>query len=84
MTKVTILGKEPQKKELKKIEFIRHYDSKSYCENYNPSRYDNIILIKSRIKEENGLDLMCCFDDAVRHDSSNRALILGHFNDGIV
>ena len=84
MTKVTILGQEPKEEKKKQIVFLKEIDDKGCYKStsYTPSLYNNVILIKS-IAVMN-MDLMCCFDDRVSHDISNRALYLGHFNDGVV
>jgi hypothetical protein len=50
MTKVTILGEEPQKKELKKIEFVNNIrrDMSVGCTCVDPKDWDNIVLLEKR------------------------------------
>jgi hypothetical protein len=81
MTKVIILGEQPESKELKPIEFLSYID-----ENFNfisncskPDAWKNIELIRRGYSIE-GLDLMYAYDD----DREQGLLYLGHFNDGIV
>lgn len=80
MTKVTILGQEPKEKELKKIEFVKDIlENGSWFDScYNPQAWKYIDLICLNWRGSN-LDLMRVYDD-----STNGALVLGHFNDGIV
>jgi len=80
MTKVIILGKEPEKKELKPIEFVKyldyHLEFSSGCS--SPKKWENIELICKN--HFNKYDLMFAFDE----DRNNGVLYLGHFNDGVV
>ena len=83
MTKVTILGQEPNEKELKKIEFKAYIMNRSLDFNIDISERDEPRLLKE-IKllpkpSINKFDLMLC----VRQDNSE-FYMLGHFNDGIV
>ena len=79
MTKVIILGQEPEKKELKPIEFKLKLDSNhgfTSCFG-SPKKWENIELICKNYSTQ--YDLMFAFD-------SNRQygmLYLGHFNDGV-
>jgi len=80
MTKVIILGQEPEKKELKPIEFVKyldyHLEFNSNCS--KPQRFKNIELICRNYFK--GYDLMFAFGE----DRNQGVLYLGHFNDGIV
>ena len=82
MTKVIILGQEPEKKELKPIEFVKvlSYDDKfKFTTVYiTTERWENIELICKNY--QNTYDLMFAYDDN-RHEG---ILFLGHFNDGVV
>jgi hypothetical protein len=81
MTKVIILGEQPEKKELKPIEFLGYLDAffkfNSNCS--KPNVWKNIVLIRKGYSIE-GLDLMYAYDD----DKKEGLLYLGHFNDGVV
>jgi len=85
-TKVTILGEEPQKKELKKIEFVKILmsslkveETEKEPEHYHlPFEWANIILLHKNYG--GGLDLMFAKSD----DINDGCLFLGHFNDGVV
>jgi hypothetical protein len=81
MTNVIIIGEQPEKIELKPIEFV-------YCLNGNkginnavctPNSYKNIELICMKYTSE-GFDLMFAY----KHFRNEGVLYLGHFNDGIV
>lgn len=79
-TKVTILGQEWVNPELKKIEFVNYVSN-----NFNissaitlPKEWDNILLLERDYYE--GMDLMFA---TMNHPTSG-ALLIGHFNDGIV
>ena len=80
MTKVIILGQEPEKKELKPIEFVKyldyHFKFDSNCS--KPQRFKNIELICRNYFK--GYDLMFAFGE----DRNQGILYLGHFNDGII
>jgi hypothetical protein len=80
MTKVTILGQDEPKKELKKIEFVKYITGDRILDScsLNPDEYDNIILIKKNYSDSS-LDLMYAYSN----DDIN-CLYLGHFNDGVV
>lgn len=84
MTKVTILGEEPQKKELKKIEFVRCLyntcDEVKKCCVVEPNKYKNIELIVKKHEDNHTLDIMLAYDK----DRDNGILYFGHFNDGVV
>jgi hypothetical protein len=82
MTKVIILGEQPEKKELKPIDFVKAlrpnlevYD----IANTKQIKWDNIELI-CRNYGQDSLDLMFGYD-VDRHWG---VLYLGHFNDGVV
>lgn len=79
MTKVTILGQEPNKaKELKPIEFIKYINiDESFSDaTTKPSRWKNIELVCRYTM----FDIMFAYDD----DRDRGTLYLGHFNDGVV
>jgi len=80
MTKVIILGEQPEKKELKPIEFLKYLgyylEFNSICS--KPKDFKNIELICKNYF--NKCDLMFAFDE----DRNNGVLYLGHFNDGVV
>jgi hypothetical protein len=80
MTKVIILGEQPEKKELKPIEFVKWLDSDSAFNDRcaKPKQCKNIELISKNYFDK--YDLMFAFDE----DRSNGILYLGHFNDGII
>jgi len=79
MTKVTIYGEVPDKKELKKIEFIKCLDFNEIADaETEPSEWENIELI---CRKYTSFDLMFAYDGGKRSDG---CLYLGHFNDGIV
>lgn len=78
MTKVTVLGQEPEQKKLKPIEFTHVLNSKKEFEDgcLAPNDWENIELIY-----RDGLfDVMFAYDN----DRNNGNLYLGHFNDGVV
>ena len=80
-TKITILGKEPQKKVLQPIEFIKFLENGVKIVNNissQPKDWDNIVLIKKNYS--NGLDIMFASMD----NSNDNCLFIGHFNDGVV
>ena len=80
MTKVIILAEQPENKELKPIEFVKHLDSNlefsSGCS--SPKVWENIELICKNYA--NKFDLMFAYDE----DRILGILYLGHFNDGVV
>lgn len=78
-TKVTVFGQEEQKKELKKIEFVKVLEPTgefAKCD-LTPSDYDNVECIS---KEKGKFDVF----NAWYHKSTEKMIYLGHFNDGIV
>lgn len=83
MTKITILGEEPQQNpNLKPIELVKCLQVDSLFKLVNvrehePSDYKSIMLVKG--KKYDGFDLMICetWDDGFY-------VWLGYFNDGIV
>lgn len=81
MTKVTILGEQPQETK-KPIEFVAEITSEislvDIVSTQHPKNWENITLIQRKFS--NGLDLMFAYDEKRKY----RALFLGHFNDGIV
>jgi len=82
MTKVTIIGNEQEcKKELKPIQFVKKLDGGG---NYTvkAEKWENIVLLCRDY--EDGLDLMYAYDDKKDNRHTYRAVVLGHFNDGIV
>jgi hypothetical protein len=80
MTKVIIIGEQPEKKELKPIEFVKFLDTelKVHFGCADPNQWKNIELICK--KYSNDYDLMFAYDEY----RSVGVLYLGHFNDGIV
>ncbi len=83
MTKVIVLGQEPkEEKKLKPIECVKYClaDSNWTKENVGLSSYKFVYLICRNWRESN-FDLMICSD---YENMTNGAIILGHFNDGIV
>ena len=80
MTKVIILGEEPQKQG-KKIEFKKAYISNGEIEDSEtePCDWQNIELICEKYTNS-GLDLMFAYDTSRK----NGILYFGYFNDGIV
>jgi hypothetical protein len=80
MTKVIIIGEQPEKKELKPIEFVKYlYSDSEFKPNCsNPQKFTNIELISKNYFKE--YDLMFAYDE----NRSKGILYLGHFNDGIV
>jgi hypothetical protein len=81
MTKVIILREQPEKKELKPIEFL-HCLNGDKSINYStrtPPSYKNIELICSGYTNE-GFDLMFAY----YNNRSEGILYLGNFNDGVV
>lgn len=83
MTKVTILGEEPQETKKKPIEFIRLLEDGGDF-NKNPEGWQNILLLEKNYK--NNMDLMYVYDNGMGSDGSRKhsVLVLGHFNDGVV
>jgi hypothetical protein len=82
MTKVIILGQEPEQKKPKRIEFVELIDhSKQFIgPRYTPKDFKNIELVAKNWDIAEILDLMFAYDD----DRNNGFLFLGHFNDGVV
>ena len=85
MTKVTILGQEEPKKELKKIEFIKHlkHDLGLSDQCQQPLSWDYVVLLAKNY-HSSGFDLMYAYDEHHINDDHKNCLYLGHFNDGIV
>jgi hypothetical protein len=86
MTKVTILGEEPQKKELKKIEFVKgitariNDDARVFTSLLHPNDYESITVVKAG--GEDFYDLFIC--ESGKAPSGYKHYYLGHFNDGVV
>jgi hypothetical protein len=80
MTKVIILGEQPEKKELKPIEFkLQFTDNKAPCSpTHTPNQWENVELISKRYAD--GLDLMYAYDN----NRNDGRVYLGHFNDGVI
>jgi hypothetical protein len=80
MTKVIILEEQPEKKELKPIEFKFALDSNSIFINPKtlPKDWRNIELICKNYATK--FDLMFAYDE----DRQEGCLYLGHFNNGVV
>jgi hypothetical protein len=79
MTKVIILGQEPEQKKLKPIEFVKiihEEDLEIITALCIPKDWKNIELI-GRGK---GYDIMYAYD----HHRNIGRVFLGHFNDGVV
>jgi hypothetical protein len=81
MTKVIILGEQPESKELKPIEFVKslNMDNDFIQAVSIPYLHDNIELI-CRNYNHDKQDLMFAFNE----HRNEGVLILGHFNDGVV
>jgi len=81
MTKVIILGQEPEKKKGKPIEFVTFLDNTLEMENAEskPIRWDNIEVIS--FDYIGNFDLFFAY---LEGDRKNGVLYLGHYNDGIV
>ena len=81
MTKVSVFGQQAtETKELKKIEFVKYLDSNRlfYFALNNPHEWDNVQLFS---KSQNGnLDVIIAWDN----DLSDKCIILGYWNDGVV
>ncbi len=84
MTKVRILGQEPEeKKDLKPIVFVKEiYERGEWDKNcsFKPDGWKNIDLICFNWRGSE-MDLMLAYDD---NPSNNGVIVLGHFNDGVV
>jgi hypothetical protein len=82
MTKVIILGQEPEQKKTKRIEFVELIDhSKQFtAPRYTPKDFKNIELVAKNWDVDEILDLMFAYDS----DRNVGYLYLGHFNDGVV
>lgn len=80
MTKVIILGEQPEKKELKPIEFNLQFTGHraAHAVTHKPNQWENIELICRDYC--GGMDLMFAYDD----DRNQGRVYLGHFNDGVV
>ena len=80
MTKVTILGQDEPKKELKKIEglLLLNEDGKWVKDTPPISEWDNCMLLERNGYK--GMDLFIVWDN----NSNEKFIFLGHFNDGIV
>jgi hypothetical protein len=81
MTNVIILGEQPEKKELKPIQFLYFLDFDKSMKNLvlSPKSYRHIELICREYTNEK-YDLMFAYVDT----RNIGVLYLGHFNDGIV
>jgi hypothetical protein len=81
MTKVIIIGQQPEKKELKPIVFVYFLSFRNGAEKteVKPKSYENIELISKDFLGF-GFDLMFSYFN----DRNAGGLYLGHFNDGIV
>ena len=84
MTKVIILGEPAEKKEGKKIKFVKAFVHQMEWINCTstPSDWENIELICKNYNKssEDPYDLMYAYDD----ERNMGNIYLGHFNDGIV
>ena len=82
MTKVIILGEQPENKQLKPIEFKKYITCYGVIKDpaVKPNEFDNIELINLRNKID-GFDFMFAYNNGER---DRGILYLGHFNDGIV
>lgn len=82
MTKVIILGQEPEQKKKKSIEFVKQVDHGLDIVNprYSPNQFENIELIAREWDDGGLLDLIFAYDN----DRNEGYLFLGHFNDGVV
>jgi hypothetical protein len=81
MTKVIILGEQPESKELKPIQFVKYFSmDNSILNSFNaPELYANVELI-CRNYNHNKHDLMFAFNE----HRNEGVLYLGYFNDGVV
>jgi hypothetical protein len=81
MTKVIILGQEPEKKELKPIQFVYFFSFQHGAEEtgVKPKSYENIELICKDFAGF-GFDLIFAYNE----DRNQGVLYLGRFNDGII
>jgi hypothetical protein len=81
MTKVIIIGEQPEKKELKPIEFIYTFSVQHGAEETKtkPKIFQNIEFI-CKDYAGFGFDLMFAYNE----DRNQGILYLGHFNDGVV
>jgi len=81
MTKVSVFGQQPtETKELKKIEFVKRVCSDASIDSpiCNPSSWQNIMLYR----ESSGypsFDMIMAWDNF-----GEKAVFLGHWNDGVV
>ncbi len=80
MTKVIILGQEPEKKKGKPIKFVSYLSEHGRIEKdaLPPSEWDNIEVVSIQYGDD--FDLFFCYSQ----ERSNGVLYLGHYNDGIV
>lgn len=84
MTKVSVFGQQPtETKELKKIEFVKVLNSNGVLvePGTNPYHWKNIMLLEKQCKTLK-LDLMVAWDN--EPTDSEKYIVLGHWNDGIV
>jgi hypothetical protein len=81
MTNVIIIGEQPEKKELKPIQFVKYmnFELKINSDPSEPKLWKNIELI-CRNYSSQPFDLMFAYDD----NRIGGVLYLGHFNDGVV
>jgi hypothetical protein len=81
MTNVIIIGEQPEKKELKPIQFVYFFSFRNGAEktDIKPKSYENIELICKDFAGF-GFDLMYAYFN----DRNAGSLYLGHFNDGVV
>jgi hypothetical protein len=82
MTKIIILGEEPQKKEQKKIEFRKVLSDDFIVDSafQEPCSFENIELICKDYSR--GFDLMFAYSSPKNRGLG--VLYIGHFNDGVV
>lgn len=82
MTKVIILGQEPEQEKKKSIEFFQEigHDLSINPLRYKPMDFQNIELVAKHWDIDDKFDLMFVYDN----DRSFGRLVLGHFNDGVV
>lgn len=81
MTKVIILGNEPEKKKRKPIEFVKTLSNDGTISDATrmPKSWKNIeVILLNPVK---GFDMFFAYDDGYRNWG---CLYLGHYNDGIV
>ena len=81
MTKVSVFGQQPtETKELKKIEFVKRLHSNLEIETSHtkPDIWDNLMLYRKSTTNNDSFDMILAWDD-----NGEKAIFLGHWNDGV-